>query len=198
MTCVVYRNPDITLSWTSLPLLQMQFFSRITPQNFLWHAPLNESNELLLNSSKKFLPIGTKQHDGSTIWWHHLMLQDGATRWCHHNMLQHFEVFGDIYNVLYLFLFTATTLESVKRSLFSNGHSAVLSRINDFENRVELQPCCYPKSLSKLSLLYVNDRNEYIREELANMIVNTCACSWPGDVQMIAAWRHCDVIISCD
>lgn len=39
------------------------------------------------------------------------------------------------------------------------------------------RPCCSPRKMSPLSLLYFNDRQEIVHSVLPNMIVDKCSCS---------------------
>jgi len=45
------------------------------------------------------------------------------------------------------------------------------------ERREELSLCCAPTKMAAISVIYFNDSNEVIKEDLDNMVVEKCGCS---------------------
>ncbi|XP_064648201.1 inhibin beta B chain-like [Lineus longissimus] len=62
--------------------------------------------------------------------------------------------------------------------MYATRHSTIVSRILKIKPAEErLQPCCSPKSMKPLSLLYFDDKFDIVKADLDGMVVNQCSCS---------------------
>ena len=55
-------------------------------------------------------------------------------------------------------------------------HTNIMQKVAVMNNNEELSPCCAPRKMSPLSLLYTLD-GDFIRKHLPNMAVESCGCT---------------------
>lgn len=66
------------------------------------------------------------------------------------------------------------------KHLFRIFSLQLLSLYNTLNPEASASPCCVPQDLEPLTILYYSGRTPKV-EQLSNMIVKSCKCSWGGD-----------------
>jgi inhibin beta len=61
--------------------------------------------------------------------------------------------------------------------VYATRHSTIISRIFNIKPEQRLEPCCSPKSMKALSLLYFDNNFDIVKADLDGMVVNECSCS---------------------